>query len=83
MLMVFITKYKIELILILPLISFLLSFYGFESLKTVSYIDAPEKLYKNKKLLFISLITTILFISLIFVEIDFLKGLIEIKNLND
>lgn len=83
MLMVFITKYKIELILILPLISFLFSLYGFESLKTGSYIDAPEKLYKNKKLLFISLITTILFISLIFVEIDFLKGLIEIKNLND
>ena len=78
--MVFITKYKIELILILPLISFLFSFYGSESLKKTSHIDTPEKLYKNKKLLFISLITAILFISLFFVEIDFLKELIEIKS---
>ena len=80
LLMVFITKYKIELILILPLVTFLFSLYQSESLKINSHIDAPEKLYKNKNITLITLITTLLFISLFFIEIDFLKGLLEIKS---
>lgn len=80
LLMVFITKYKIELILILPLVTFLFSLYQSESLKINSHIDAPEKLYKNKKITLVTLITTLLFISLFFIEIDFLKELLEIKS---
>ena len=80
LLIVFITKYKIELILILPLVAFLFALYQSESLKINSHIDAPEKLYKNKKITLITLITTVLFILLFFIEIDLLKGLFEIKN---
>tara|TARA_Y100000768_G_scaffold5663_1_gene4028 strand:- start:936 stop:1844 length:909 start_codon:yes stop_codon:yes gene_type:complete len=77
LLIVFITKYKLELILILPLVSLLFSIYQFESFIKNSYIDAPEKLYKNKKIIFVTLLTTILFLTLFFIDIQVLNNMFE------
>ncbi len=80
LLIVFIAKYKLELILISPFISLLFAFYIYESLKENSFIDSPEKLYKNKKIVFLIFTITFLFFFLFNIEIKILTDLFNYKG---
>ena len=73
----FLIKYKIELILAIPVLCGLFCYYLYISFKPDSAVQKPEKLYKEKKLLIFLMIFIILFIVLLFVDIPILSRLLD------
>lgn len=69
---IFLIKYKIELILSIPFIVGLFCYYFYISFADDSVVQKPEKLYKEKKLMFYCVFLLILFIVLINVRIPWL-----------
>ena len=74
---IFLTRYHTELILSIPLIAAVIAWYihiGFHHDSPVQY---PEKLYKNKGLMTLLLITTIIMILLMFIDFPWLSDLLS------
>ncbi len=69
---VFLIKYRIEYLLCMPFVFLLYSYYTAMSLDPDSAVQRPEKLYKEKKLMFILLIMLIVFIIFTFIDVEFL-----------
>lgn len=69
---VFLIKYRIELILLIPILIGLYCFYFWLSFKEDSAVQKPEKLYHEKGLMIYCLVLIIVFILLMFVDIPFL-----------
>ncbi|GMT41049.1 MAG: hypothetical protein IEMM0001_1784 [bacterium] len=72
---IFLIRYRTELILSIPLIAAIIAWYihiGFHHDSPVQY---PEKLYKNKGLMTLLLITTIIMIALMFIDLPWLNEL--------
>ena len=72
---IFLIRYRTELILSIPLIAAVIAWYihiGFHHDSPVQY---PEKLYKNKGLMTLLLITTIIMIALMFIDLPWLNEL--------
>ncbi len=70
---IFLIRYRTELILSIPLIAAVIAWYihiGFHHDSPVQY---PEKLYKNKGLMTLLLITTIIMTALMFIDIPLLN----------
>ncbi len=70
---IFLIRYRTELILSIPLIAAVIAWYihiGFHHDSPVQY---PEKLYKNKGLMTLLLITTIIMIALMFIDLPWLN----------
>jgi len=72
---IFLIRYRTELILSIPLIAAVIALYihiGFHHDSPVQY---PEKLYENKALMTLLLITTIVMVSLMFLDLPWLNEL--------
>ena len=69
---IFLIKYRIELILLIPVLIGLYCFYFWLSFKEDSAVQKPEKLYHEKGLMLYCLVLVILFIALMFVDIPLL-----------
>ena len=70
---VFLTKYRIEMILFMPFLCFLFCYYFILSFNRDSAVQKPERLYKEKGLMLICLCLIIIFAILMLVDIPALK----------
>ena len=70
---IFLVKYRVEYLLAMPFMFFVFVYYLFIAFKEDSAVQKPEKLYKEKKLIFYVLFVMILFIGLTFVDIPMLQ----------
>lgn len=80
MLGVFIIRYHLELILSVPLIAGFFSAYMKVALKDDSAVQNPEKLYKEKGLMIYLIITTVVFLALMFVSIPGLYTIFNVES---
>lgn len=76
---VFLIRYKFELILISPILSLLVAEYIRISFLHDSPVQYPEKLYRQKGLMFICILLVVCFIILLFVKIPALTEIFEPK----
>lgn len=74
---VFLIKYRIELVLFMPVLFGLYCYYFFLSFKPDSAVQKPEKLYKEKGLILYCIVLIILFIILMVVDIPVLHFLVD------
>ena len=74
--MTFAVRYKIELIILLPLIVIVYSLYFSNSLGKESVAAEPEKLMKSRKFLYLSVIIALLFYLLLKIDIPILDEII-------
>lgn len=72
---VFLIKYRIEYLLCMPLVFMLFSYYVAMAFDPDSAVQRPEKLFKEKKLMLMVFVIIIAFVTLTFVNLDFLNGL--------
>ena len=68
----FIVKYRMEYMIVLPMVIALFVYYFMLSYKEDSVVQKPEKLYKERKLFVLILVIVILLLVLTFVDIDLL-----------
>ncbi len=68
---IFLIKYRVELILFMPFFIGLFCYYFYLAFKPDSVVQKPEKLYKEKLLMFYCLFLIILFVLLMIVRIPF------------
>lgn len=66
---IFLVRYRIELILVFPFLSLLFAWYFKIGLRKYSAAMNPEHLYKEKKFMVYVILLTVIFISLLFVDI--------------
>ena len=76
---VFIVRYHVELILIIPVVAGFFAYYLKLGLRPDSPVQHPERLYKDRGFLLYSLVTVCLFILLMFTQIPPLYDLFNIK----
>ena len=79
---IFLTKYKIELLLFIPIVILLMVYYDSLSLQGKLVTANPEMLFKEKNVILLSLIATILFLLLIYYKIPILNDLLGSEPLN-
>lgn len=71
---VFLIKYRVEYLLLMPVMFFLFAYYLMMAYDEDSAVQKPEKLYKEKTLLLIVGVIAILFVVLSFVRIPMLQN---------
>ncbi len=69
---VFIIKYKIEMVMLLPFMWALFAYYLYLGFKEDSAVQKPEKLFKEKGLMFLCFIFVVMFFVAYYVNIPFL-----------
>lgn len=74
---VFLVKYRIELLLTLPFLAFLFTWYLYIGLKKDSPAQHPERLLRDKRLTAYLLFLGVLFMTLFFAKIDSLHWFLE------
>ena len=79
MLGVFIIRYKLELLLSVPLIAGFFSFYMHVTLKPDSPVQNPEHLYREKWLMVYLIVCVLAFFGLMFTEIPVLYDLFNVE----
>lgn len=72
---VFLIKYRIEYILLMPLITLLFGYYLALAMRPGSSAQKPEKLFKEYMLILMVIVIAILFVFTTFVDIDFIESL--------
>lgn len=77
----FTVVYRLEYLLVLPLVIALFVYYFMLSFKEDSVVQKPEKLYKEKKLFLLILLIIVLLLLLAFVDLDFLHSYHQIVEL--
>jgi 4-hydroxybenzoate polyprenyltransferase len=70
---VFLVKYRIELLLWIPLLIGLFCYYFYISFKEDSAVQKPEKLYHEKGLMLYCCILILVFVALMFIDIPWLS----------
>ena len=76
---IFLVKYRIELVLLMPFIIGLFCYYFWLSYEKDSAVQKPEKLYREKWLMAYCLLVAVIFTALMFVDIPQLKIFTEMK----
>ena len=76
---IFIIKYKIELLLVVPFLCGLFCFYFHLAFKKDSAVQKPEKLYREKGLLVYMIILAAVFILALFIKIPALEVFLDSK----
>ncbi len=76
---IFVVRYKLELIVVVPVVAGFFAYYLALGLKPDSPVQNPEKLYKEKGFLLYALFTTFLFIALMYVRIPVLYDLFNVE----
>lgn len=74
---IFLIKYRIEYIMLFPIVALLFTYYLNLGLKKTSITQTPEKLFQSKTLLIIVLSLVLSFALLTFADINFLNILLE------
>lgn len=74
---VFLVRYKLELVLCVPLVAAFLGYYAFLATRDDSPVQAPEKLYREGKVLTGAILVVIAFVTLMSID---LPGLYEVFN---
>lgn len=74
---VFLLKYRIELVLFIPVLIGLFCYYFWISFKSDSAVQKPEKLYHEKGLMIYVVILVVVFTVLMFVDLPWLNFLIN------
>lgn len=74
---VFLIKYRIELILFIPVLIGLFCYYFWISFKNDSAVQKPEKLYHEKGLMVYVVIIIVIFTVLMFVDMPWLNTLVN------
>lgn len=77
---IFIIRYHLELILVVPLVGGFISYYLHISFKADSAAQAPEKLYREKGLMLYLIVCVVAFLVLMFVEIPILYDLFNVQH---
>lgn len=80
---VFLTKYKIELLLSLPLVGILFGWYLYIGLSKDSIVQAPERLHQQGDLLFFIGLIVVVTTGLMFVDFPFMEELLEVKRVTN
>lgn len=75
---IFLIKYRVELILVVPLIAALITVYWSTSELPNSPVQYPEKLYRQKGLMVVCFALAIVGTVLLFVDLPFLAGYFEV-----
>ena len=73
----FLVKYRIEYALVMPLVCFMFCYYFRTGLQPGSAAQAPEKLYRDRTLMALVAMVTVLFGVLTFVDVPFLNSLMS------
>ena len=76
---VFLIKYRYEYILLYPLIVLLFTYYLFLTLQSNSIVQAPEKLFKDSRLVMILVLLIVSFIGLSILDINFINTILDLK----
>jgi len=74
---IFLIKYKIELLLSLPLFAVLFTWYLAISLKADSAAQAPEKLYQERAFMSFAILTFVAVVALFFINLPILDALMH------
>jgi decaprenyl-phosphate phosphoribosyltransferase len=74
---IFLIKYRIELVLAIPLLAIVFTWYLHVGFKPDSAAQHPERLYKEKGIFFFILLLGVLMASLLFVDIPWLHKLLS------
>ncbi len=74
---IFIIKYKIELLLVVPFLCGLFCFYFHLAFKTDSAVQKPEKLYREKGLLVYMVVLAAVFLLALFIDIPALQVFLD------
>ena len=77
----FAVVYRVEYLLVLPLVIALFVYYFMLSFKEDSVVQKPEKLYKEKKLFLLILVISVMLLVFAFVDLDFLHSYHQIVEL--
>ena len=75
---VFLTKYKVELLLSLPLVALLFGWYLAVGLQKDSVAQAPEHLYKQRSLVWLVVLVVASMVGLLYVDLPFFQQMLEI-----
>jgi decaprenyl-phosphate phosphoribosyltransferase len=76
---VFLIKYRYEYILLYPLIVLLFTYYLFLTLQSNSIVQAPEKLFKDTRLMMILVLLIVSFFGLTALDINFINSIFALK----
>lgn len=76
---IFIVRYKLELILCVPVVAGFFAFYMALSMRDDSPVQHPEKLYRERSFFAYALVTTGVFVALMFLELPFLYTLFQVE----
>lgn len=76
---VFLIKYRVEYIVLIPWITFLFGYYMALSMRPESSAQKPEKLFKEKALMVMVIVLAVAFVFTTFVDIPWLNSLTEQK----
>ena len=79
---VFIVRYHLELVLFLPVAAAFIAYYLRIGLKENSPVQAPEKLYRERGFVAVSLFSLVMFVLLMLVEIPLLYKLFNVDASN-
>lgn len=74
---VFLLKYRIELVLFIPVLIGLFCYYFWISFKADSAVQKPEKLYQEKGLMLYVVVLVVIFTVLMFVDMPWLSALVN------
>ncbi len=77
---IFIIRYHVELILIVPLVAGFISYYLHIAFKPESPVQNPEHLYREKGLMAYLVLCVVAFVGLMFIEIDALHKLFNVPS---
>ena len=75
----FVVKYKPEIILIFPILSFLFTYYLYLALQENSIVQTPEKLFKDKGILIIITTGLLVFCTILRFDISIIYNLVNLK----
>ena len=73
----FIVRYRLELILSFPLVALFMALYLHLSFRTNSPVEHPEKLYRERALMFVLVLTIVVMTVLLFWDLPFLADVFE------
>jgi len=79
MLGVFLEKYRVELLVMVPFIAAVIMIYWHLSLKTDSPVQNPERLYKERRLMIACFLTAIVGVAALRYDLPWMSALFEIK----
>ena len=74
---VFIVRYRLELILSFPLVALFMAMYLHLSFRSNSPVEHPEKLYRERDLMLVLVLTVVVMTVLLFWDLPFLADLFE------